>query len=80
MRITEELSGVSNEFGDLGRALEEAEQRSDDMQARVSALDELQGIGVIETPGLDALESGDAIGLKTIETQLEALKKEIRVG
>ena len=85
VRIGESLSGISDELDDLGRALERAEEKTEHMQARVSAIDRLVETGVLETPGLPA---GDPItqeldqleGAQDVEAQLAALSSEIEKG
>ena len=57
VRVHEALGGVSEELADLGVALDQAEQRTEYMQARASAIDRLVELGILEIPGL---KSGDA--------------------
>ena len=45
--IQQELGGVSEELADLGVALEEAEQRTDDVQARASTIGHLADLGAL---------------------------------
>lgn len=85
VRVNEALGGVSQELADLGRALEKAEQTTEHMQARASALDELVEAGILETPGLT---SGDAVErelaqvdvAQAVEKQLAALKSQLKSG
>ena len=83
-QINEALSGVSEEVSGLGQAMERAEQRTEDMQARVSALDQLIDMGILETPGRAAsellqLKPGDDSS-QAVEEKLEALRKELGEG
>lgn len=85
VHVHEALGGVSEELADLGVALERAEQRTEDMQARVSAIDELVEMGILEMPrrgpgpttASAVLGSG---GPGDVELRLAALKREINVG
>ena len=45
--IQQELGGVSEELADLGLALEKAEQRTEDVQARASAIGHLTDLGAL---------------------------------
>ncbi len=85
VRIGESLSGISDELDDLGRALERAEEKTEHMQARASAIDRLVETGVLETPGLPAgdpvaHELGQLEGEQDVEAQLAALSREIEPG
>lgn len=82
VRINEALTGVSQELTDLGLALEQAEQKTEHMQARATAIDRLVETGVLETPVLPA---GDSVErqlaqidvAQEVEDQLAALKHQI---
>ncbi|HVL81699.1 MAG TPA: PspA/IM30 family protein [Actinomycetota bacterium] len=52
VKVGEALSGLSEEFGDVGRALGRAEQKTEELQARAVAMDELLSSGAI--PDLSA--------------------------
>jgi phage shock protein A len=45
VRIQEELGGVAGQLADLGMAVEKAEQRSDEAQARAFAIEQVAGLG-----------------------------------
>ena len=77
--------GVSDELAGLGTALERAEQTTDRMQARASALDHLADLGVLDDPG-DRLEA-DSAQVETgesrsevVEEKLASLKREASPG
>ncbi|MFF0723230.1 PspA/IM30 family protein [Streptomyces sp. NPDC004134] len=63
-RITEAVSGVGEEMGDVGLAVQRAQDKTEQMQARAGALDELIATGALE----DATQPG---GRDDIETELE---------
>ena len=78
VRIGSALSGISEEMGDIGLAVERAELKTDKMRARAGAIDELAATGVLEdfTGGgddisreLDKLAAG-----QNVESELAALK------
>ena len=48
VRIGSALSGISEEMGDVGLAVERAETKTGNMRARASAIDELASAGVLE--------------------------------
>ncbi len=83
VKINEALSGVSDELADLGIALERAEQTTEDMQARVTAIDQLVDIGVLEMPGrsgagaLALPEFPGNEGPEGVEEKLAELRQEL---
>ncbi len=83
VRINEALGGVSEELADLGTALEEAEQSTEDMQARVSAIERLVDLGVLEAPGGAEAVLGELDVAKEsaeVDERLAALKDEVDAG
>lgn len=86
VRIKEALSGVSEELLGLGLglAVQKAEQRTEDMQARVSAIDSLVDLGVLDSAtakagGVPQLPSA-ADATIAVEEHLAALKREVGQG
>src|SRR5207248_695959 len=59
VRINEAVTGVSQEFADLTAALARAEEKTEDMQARASAIDRLVQEGILDS-GLTS-DGADAI-------------------
>ncbi len=47
-RINEAFSGISEEMGDVGLAIQRAEDKTAQMQARAGAIDELLASGALE--------------------------------
>ena len=76
MHINEALAGVSNDLSGLGTALDQAEERTERMQARASAIDDLIHAGSLgrETRVAEVLDPDEAAA---VEGDLEALKREI---
>jgi phage shock protein A len=78
VEVREALTGISDEVGQLWMALERAEDRTERMQARATAIDALVAGAALALPGpggdqiereLRALESGEAV-----DQELRALK------
>jgi phage shock protein A len=58
--IGEAVSGISEEMGDIGMAMQRAQDKTEQMQARAGALDELLASGVLPDatrPGRDDVQS-----------------------
>jgi phage shock protein A len=53
-RITEAVTGISEEMGDVGLAMQRAEDRTAQMQSRAQALDELLASGALDDASLPA--------------------------
>ena len=65
-RIGEAVSGISEEMGDIGMAMQRAQDKTEQMQARAGALDELLASGALQ----DATVPG---GRDDVQSQLDAL-------
>jgi phage shock protein A len=84
-RINEAFSGISEEMGDVGMAIQRAEDKTAQMQARAGAIDELLASGALEdasgTPRDDIQAELDRMGAGTsIDLELERLKGELAGG
>lgn len=80
VRINEAMTGVSRDFADLTAALHRAEQTTEDMQARATAIDRLVREGDLESISFAASDGIDAryqsLGVdEDVERQLDALKE-----
>ena len=64
--VGEAVSGISEEMGDVGMAMQRAQDKTEQMQARAAALDELLASGALE----DATLPG---GRDDVQSQLDAL-------
>jgi len=64
--IREAVTGISEEMGDVGMAIQRAQDKTEQMQARAGALDELLASGALQ----DATVPG---GRDEIQSQLDAL-------
>jgi phage shock protein A len=65
-RVREAVTGISEEMGDLGLAIQRAQDKTEQMQARAGALDELLASGALQ----DATVPG---GRDDLQSQLDAL-------
>lgn len=84
-QLGEAFAGISAELGDVGLAVERAEQRTQELQARSAALDELEAAGVIPdvlgnqrdslTAQLDALSAGPGV-----DAELARMRDELENG
>ncbi|MCW2973251.1 MAG: hypothetical protein JWN72_1524 [Thermoleophilia bacterium] len=83
-KISEAVSGISEEMGDVGLAMQRAEDRTQALQARSGALDGLLASGALE----DLSQSGDPIqqeldrvsSTSGIEAELARIKGELGAG
>jgi phage shock protein A len=69
-RVAEAFTGVGSEMGDVSRAIERATDRTERMEARAAALEELEETGALD----DVLAEGDEI-----DRELERRSTEHRV-
>jgi len=82
VRINEAVTGVSEDFADLAAALQRAEEKTESMQARATAIDKLVREGdlesVVETTSeaLPDLPGGD----EELEHQLAVLEADLQQG
>lgn len=84
-RITEAVSGISEELGDVGLAVQRAEDRTTEMQARAGAVDELIASGALEdvtgTSKDDiTLELERMASTNDVELELTRMKAQLGAG
>jgi phage shock protein A len=83
-RINEAFSGISEEMGDVGLAIQRAEDKTASMQARAGAIDELLASGALEdfTGKRDDIQAElDRMGAGSdVELELERMKAELGQG
>jgi phage shock protein A len=80
-RVNEAVTGISEEMGDVGMAMQRAEEKVAQMQARATALDELVASGALD----DLTHTGDPLQAELdrgmfdvmIEAELDRLKLEL---
>ena len=82
VKVTESVSGISEEMSDVGLAVQRAQDKTETMKARASALDELVEAGTLEdgTGGTKDDIDRELSKIKSkgeVDAQLEALKKEM---
>jgi phage shock protein A len=83
-RVGEALSGISEEMGDVGLAMQRAEDKVAQMQARSGALDELMSSGALDdlsatSDPLQAELDRTAVG-SGVDAELEAMRRELSSG
>jgi phage shock protein A len=81
-KISEAFAGISSELGDVGLAMQRAEDKTQEMQARAGALDELMASGGLQDvsgTGKDSItvELERMASETEVNDQLEALKREL---
>jgi phage shock protein A len=84
-RINEAFSGISEEMGDVGMAIQRAEDKTAQMQARAGAIDELLASGALEdhvSGPQDAIQAElDKLGADhSVEAELAQMKGELSAG
>ena len=83
-KVNEAVSGISEEMGDVGMAVQRAEDKTAQMQARAGALDELLASGALD----DVSGSSDHIQAELdrgqlssgVDSELNRLKAELSAG
>jgi phage shock protein A len=84
-RINEAFTGISEEMSDVGMAIQRAEDKTAQMQARAGALDELMASGALDDlvsgPRDDIQAELDRMGAgQGVDRELEQMKREIASG
>jgi len=84
-RINEAFSGISEEMGDVGLAIQRAEDKTAQMQARAGAIDELLASGALEnhvggTPDYIQAELDRMGANHEIEAEMARLRGELTPG
>ena len=84
-KIGEAFSGISEEMGDVGLAIQRAEDKTAQLQARGDAIDELLASGALDDPtgtSKDSLtlELEQMASAGDVDSQLAAMKAEITGG
>ncbi len=85
-QISEAFSGISEEMGDVGNAVQRAEDKTSEMQARAGAVDELLESGALDdvtaTNNKDDIQSelDRMASTSGVELELEKMKQELGDG
>jgi phage shock protein A len=84
-RINEAFSGIGEEMGDVGLAIQRAEDKTAQMQARAGAIDELLASGALDDPSGMAkdditLELEQLASTSDVENELARMKAAISAG
>ncbi|MCX5613286.1 PspA/IM30 family protein [Streptomyces sp. NBC_00047] len=81
--ITEAVTGIGEELGDVGMAMQRAQDKTEQLQARAGALDELIASGVLEDATLSAgrddiqAELERVTAGQDVETELARMKAQL---
>ncbi len=84
-KIGEAFSGISEEMGDVGMAIDRAEDKTAQLQARAGAIDELLASGALDSP-VNAGEDDIALELQRmasgseVENELASMKASLGSG
>lgn len=81
VKITESVTGISEEMADVGLAVQRAEEKTESMKARSSALDELLESGTLEDySGGDEIEKelAKVKSRSTVDDELARMKSEMK--
>jgi phage shock protein A len=84
-KINEAFAGISDELGDVGLAVQRAEDKTAQMQARAGAIDELVASGALsDVSGMGkdniTVELERMASENDVNAQLEAMKRELAPG
>lgn len=85
-RVTESVSGIGDELGDVGYAVQRAQDKTEQMQARAGALDELIASGALEDATRPAGEDDIHAELERVsadqdvEIELARMKAQLPAG
>jgi len=84
-RVNEAFTGLSDEMSDVGLAIQRAEDKTAQMQARASAVDELIASGALSDPTLSpsddiTRELESMASSASVETELAAMKAQLGGG
>ena len=84
VRINEAATGIGREMENTGLAIQRAKDKTEQMQARASALDELVASGDLEELGSDRTqldrELAQIASQQQVDRELEQLKTEVGSG
>jgi phage shock protein A len=81
VKITESVTGISEEMADVGLAVQRAEEKTENMKARSAALDELLESGTLEDySGGDEIEKelAKVKAKSSVEDELARMKSEMK--
>ena len=84
-KVGEAVSGISEEMGDIGMAMQRAQDKVATMQARAGAVDELIDSGALQdlsAPGTDSIdrELAQISAKSSVDAEMAALKNELGTG
>lgn len=87
VKINESLTGISQEMNEMGSAMQRAQDKVLNMQARANAMDTLIEQGTMEEQGLLGVGGGDSLdrelqhltSQQNVDAQLQAMKQQLQL-
>ncbi len=87
VKINETITGISNEMSEMNMAMQRAQDKVLNMQARANAMEALIDQGTLSEPGMIG-SSGDTLerelqqisSEQNVEAQLQAMKQQLQLG
>jgi len=84
-QVNDAFTGISDELGDVGKAIQRAQDKTEQLQARATAVDELLASGVLQDPtGLykdDITRELESMASQSaVESELAAMKAQLTTG
>ena len=88
VKITEAVTGISQEMSEMNLAMQRAQDKVLTMQARANAMDALIEQGALSEQGLLGVGAGDSLerelnkvaSQQNVEAQLQAMKQQLQLG
>lgn len=85
VRIGEAATGIGRGMADTGQAIQRAKDKTEELQARAAAIDELTSVGALEdltAPGTTQLdrELAQLSATNQVDSELEQLRREVGSG
>jgi phage shock protein A len=88
VKINETVTGISEEMSEMNLAMQRAQEKVLNMQARANAMDSMIEQGTLGEQGLLGSGSGDSLdrelqqiaAQQNVEAQLQAMKQQLQLG
>jgi len=88
VKVNEAITGISQEMTEMNLAMQRAQDKVLNMQARANAMETLVEQGVLGEQGLPGASNGDHLdrelqqiaAQQNVETQLQAMKRQLQLG
>jgi phage shock protein A len=88
VKVNEAITGISQEMTEMNLAMQRAQDKVLNMQARANAMETLIEQGSLSEQGLPGINSGDHLerelqqisAQQNVEAQLQAMKQQLQLG